>query len=101
MTDLHDEEWRLLHQRLRGISKRRAALDAEEARCLREAEDLRLWQWFGYVHMNEYLEHELGYGPQAGIERLRVARALAELPLIESSLADGILPYSAVRELTR
>ncbi len=68
---------------------------------MREAEDSRLWRWFGYVHMNEYLERELGYGPQAGIERLRVARALAELPFIEASLAEGVLPYSAVRELTR
>jgi hypothetical protein len=97
----HDEEWRQLHQRLRGIAKRRAALDAEEARCLREAYDRRLWQRFGYVHMVEYLERELGYGPQVGIERLRIARALAELPQIEASLAEGSLPYSAVRELTR
>jgi len=97
----HDEEWRLLHQRLRGIAKQRAALDAEEARCLREAVDSRLWRRFGYVHMNEYLERELGYAPQVGIERLRVARALAELPLIEVNLAEGALSYSAVRELTR
>jgi hypothetical protein len=100
-ADLREEEWRLLHQRLRGIAKRRAALDAEEARCLREADDSRLWRRFGYVHMNEYLERELGYGPQVGIERLRVAHALAKLPLLEASLAEGALPYSAVRELTR
>jgi RuvA, C-terminal domain len=97
----HDETWRLLHERLRGIAKRRAALDAEEARYLREADDTRLWRRFGYVHMNEYLERELGYGPQVGTERLRVAHALAGLPLIEASLAEGVLPYSAVRELTR
>jgi hypothetical protein len=99
--DSHDEEWRLLHERLRGIAKRRAALDAEEARCLREADDSRLWRRFGCVHMNEYLERELGYGPQVGIERLRVAHALAKLPLIEAGLAEGALSYSAVRELTR
>ena len=101
MTDLHEEGWRLLHRRLHGIARRRAALDAEEARCLRDADESKLWRRFGYVHMNEYLEHELGYGPQVSIERLRVARALAELPLIEANLAEGALPYSAVRELTR
>ena len=100
-TVQHDEEWRLLHQRLHGIAKRRGALDAEEAQCLRKAHDMKLWQRFGYAHMNEYLEREVGYGPQAGTERLRIARVLAELPQIEASLADGGLPYSAVRELTR
>jgi hypothetical protein len=51
--------------------------------------------------MNEYLERELGYAPQVGIERLRIAHALATLPQIEARLTDGGLPYSAVRELTR
>jgi hypothetical protein len=97
----NDETWRVLHQRLCGISKRRAALDAEEARCLREAIAVQLWRRLGYVHLNEYLEHELGYAPQAGLERVRVAQALARLPRIEASLGDGVLSFSAVRELTR
>lgn len=95
------ETWRVLHQRLCGISKRRAALDAEEARCLREAVAVRLWRRLGYVHLNEYLERELGYAPQAGTERIRVALALAQLPRIEASLGEGALSFSAVRELTR
>ncbi|HMG22147.1 MAG TPA: hypothetical protein VK607_12540, partial [Kofleriaceae bacterium] len=80
---------------------RRAQLDAEEARYLREAIAIKLWLRLGYVHFNEYLERELGYAPQVGIERVRVAHALAELPLIEASLAEGELVFSAVRELTR
>jgi hypothetical protein len=64
-----------LHERLRGIARRRAALDAEEARCLREAHDIRLWRRLGYAHMNEYFERELGYSPRVGVERLRVALA--------------------------
>jgi hypothetical protein len=95
------ETWRVLHQRLCGISKRRAALDAEEARCLREAIAVRLWRRLGYVHLNEYLERELGYAPQVGAERIRVALALAQLPRIEASLGEGALSFSAVRELTR
>src|SRR4051794_24517020 len=97
----NDENWRSLHERLRGIARRRAALDAEEARCLRDAYAMKLWWQLGYAHMNEYLERELGYSPQVGIERLRVAHALAELPQIEASLGGGHLPFSAVRELTR
>lgn len=101
MASVNDETWRVLHQRLCGISKRRAALDAEEARCLREAIAVQLWRRLGYVHLNEYLERELGYAPQAGIERVRVAQALALLPRIEASLGEGMLSFSAVRELTR
>jgi hypothetical protein len=95
------QTWELLHERLRGIARRRAALDAEEARCLREAHDMKLWRHLGYAHMNEYLEREIGYAPQVGVERLRIALALATLPQIEASLNDGWLSYSAVRELTR
>jgi hypothetical protein len=95
------EAWQLLHERLRGIARRRAALDAEEARCLRQAHAMKLWRRLGYAHMNEYLERELGYTPQVGIERLRIALALATLPQIEAKLNDGWLSYSAVRELTR
>ena len=97
----NQENWRSLHERLRGIARRRAALDAEEARCLREACAMRLWRQLGYAHMNEYLERELGYSPQVGIERLRVAHSLAELPLLEAGLGAGDLAFSAVRELTR
>src|SRR5262245_45140073 len=95
------QAWQLLHERLRGIARRRAALDAEEAKCLREAHAMKLWRRLGYAHMNEYLEREIGYAPQVGVERLRIALALATLPQIEASLQNGRLPYSAVRELTR
>src|SRR4029079_18480083 len=101
MMEKDQENWRALHERLRGIARRRAALDAEEARCLREAYAMRLWRRLGYAHMNEYLERELGYSPQVGIERLRVAHALADLPQTEASLDAGHLAFSAVRELTR
>ena len=101
VSNLRLTDWQSLHQQLRGIAKRRAALDAEEARCLREADAVRLWRRLGYVHMAEYLERELGYGPQVGAERLWVARELGELPHTEAGLADGTLCYSAVRELSR
>jgi hypothetical protein len=65
VANLRLESWQALHQRLRGIAKRRAALDAEEAQCLREAQALQLWRQLGYVHMAEYLERELGYGRSA------------------------------------
>jgi hypothetical protein len=43
----------------------------------------------------------LGYGPKAAKERMRVALALDELPLVADSLAKGEQSYSAIKELTR
>jgi hypothetical protein len=101
VANLEVERWQVLHQQLRTIVQRRAVLDAEEARCLREAYALQLWRQLGYIHMGEYLEWEMGYGPQVGAERLRVARELGALPQMEARLTTGELSYSAVRELTR
>ena len=86
---------------LRGIAKRRAGLDAEEVRWLREAEAAQIWKPLGMVSMLDYLERALGYTPRVALERLRVARALAELPVLTAALAAGALPFTAVRELAR
>jgi hypothetical protein len=97
----HEAEWVRLDQRLRGIAARRAALDVEEARLLRQAEEVKLWRGFGCGSAIEYLERVLGYAPRTALERLRVARALGELPLMEEALGKGELAHSAARELSR
>lgn len=94
-------DWRDVDRDLRSLAQRRAALDAREARLLREAERLEIWRPLGMVSALDYMERVLGYRPQAAGERLRVARALAALPLLETALDEGKLNYSAVRELTR
>ena len=94
-------DWRMVDSALRAIAKRRAGLDADEARWLREAEVLEVWRPLGMVSALDYLERVLGYSPRVGQERLRVARALGELPVLERALTAGVLSYSAVRELTR
>ncbi len=96
-----EQDWKGLHQRLRSIAKRRVALEAEEAGLLLDAEESRLYRRLGYTTMHEYMERELHYGPHAANERLRVAHALVELPLIAELFRDGELCFSAVRELTR
>ncbi|MDQ3339359.1 MAG: hypothetical protein M4D80_29695 [Myxococcota bacterium] len=69
-----EADWKALHQRLRGIAKRRVALEAEEASYLVEAEETQLYRRLGYTTMIEYMERELH---------------------------EGELCFSAVRELTR
>src|SRR5258706_6638468 len=80
------EDCRLIHRRLKGIAKQRAALDAQEARDLAMAEELEVWKVFGYATMFAYLEGELGYRPHTAGERLRVALALADLPVMTAQL---------------
>src|SRR5438067_4477616 len=96
-----DCDWREVDRELRGIAKRRATLDAEEARWLREAQRLMIWREVGCGSLAEYMERRLGYAPHTAMERLRVALAIEALPAIEFALASGDLPFSAVRELTR
>src|SRR5689334_303995 len=96
-----DPRWQVVDRALRRIAGRRAALDAEEARWLREAEALQIWKPLGMVSALDYLERVLGYAPRTAHDRLRVARALGELPRLAAALASDDLTFSAVRELTR
>ena len=99
--DQAEPRWRTVDRALRDISVRRAALDADEARWLREAEALQIWRPLGMVSAMDYLERVLGYAPRTAQDRLRVARALGALPQLTAALAGGELSFSAVRELTR
>ncbi len=94
-------DWRHVHGMLKGIAARRSALDAEELIWLRRAVNLRIWRHLGMVDAADYMERELGYSPHTARERLRVAGALEELPVLEAALARGELCFSAVREVSR
>jgi hypothetical protein len=96
-----EPRWRVVDRALRDIAVRRAALDADEAQWLREAEALQIWRELGMVSALDYLERVLGYAPRTAQDRLRVARALGALPELTAALAGGNLSHSAVRELTR
>ena len=94
-------DWREVDRQLRTIAKKRAALDAEEVQWVREAERIQIWKRTGHSSMLAYLESLFGYTPKTADDRLRVARRLEALPLLTDALADGELPYSAVKELVR
>lgn len=93
--------WREIDRQLRRIARRRGALDVEELRWLARAERAELHRQLGMASMLEYVERVLGYGPKTGKDRPRVARKLEELPRLAAALDDGVLPFSAVRELSR
>ena len=61
----------------------------------------RGWDERGYCSLGNWLDHRCGLGPCAARERIRIGRALARLPGIDTAFRDGILSYSKVRAITR
>jgi hypothetical protein len=94
-------DWRVVDRELRGNARDRSRLDAHEMTWLRVAERLQIWKPLGMVSMLDYMERAMGYKPRAAQERLRVARALADLPLIAEALERDEMKFSPARELCR
>jgi len=85
------------------IAELSAHLDAASAHLLtliREF-DVRAGWNTGFRSCAAWLSWRVGLDPGAARERVRVARALATLPLLAEALARGELSYAKVRALTR
>ena len=55
----------------------------------------------GFASLREYAARRLGLKARQTEERVRVGRALVDLPLLDEALASGELCWSKVREATR
>ncbi|MDE2852288.1 MAG: DUF222 domain-containing protein [Acidobacteriota bacterium] len=55
----------------------------------------------GFLSCAQWLTWRIGLAPGAAREKVRVARALSDLPLISEAMKRGQLSYSKVRALTR
>lgn len=53
------------------------------------------------LHLASWLARNLGLGYGAAREKVRTARALGHLPLLDAAFRDGKLSYSKVRAVTR
>jgi hypothetical protein len=100
-THVRFRGWREIDRDMRRLAARRAALDVEEAKMLLEAKRAEIHKHLGYGSFVEYVERALGYAPNTGRDRVRVAEELETLPAIEEAWEEGRLSYSAVREMTR
>ncbi|MEZ4336753.1 MAG: hypothetical protein R3B82_09005 [Sandaracinaceae bacterium] len=60
-----------------------------------------VWRVHGYASMREYGERLFGFSGRGVEDRLRVARALGDLPRLRERFAAGALVYTVVRELCR
>jgi len=94
-------DWKHVHERLVSLGRDRAVHERELGRWLLAAQRLGAHARAGFASLREYAERLLGLDGRQTEERLRVARALAGLPLLDRALAAGAIVWSAARELTR
>jgi hypothetical protein len=86
------------------IAEHAAHLDAATHRLLtliRRFDEAGGWANQGALSCAHWLSWRIGLDLGAAREHVRVARALAELPLLDDALRHGRLSYSKVRALTR
>ncbi len=80
---------------------RLAAATAAWLRLVAEFDRREGWHGIGILSCAHWLAWQCGMSPGAAREHVRVARALADLPLLSAAFAEGRLSYSKVRALTR
>jgi hypothetical protein len=61
----------------------------------------KAYERHGFAHLAQWLNWQCGIRAGAAREKVRVARALAELPLISDAFSKGEISYSKVRAMTR
>ncbi|RLB45798.1 MAG: hypothetical protein DRI90_28045 [Deltaproteobacteria bacterium] len=86
------------------IAEAAAHIDAATHRLLtniRRFDACGGWYRQGARTCAHWLSYRIGLGVNAARERVRVARRLGQLPLIDAALRDGIMSFSKVRAMTR
>ena len=86
------------------IAELAAHLDAATHRLLtliRRFDEARGWADQGALSCAHWLSWRIGLERGAAREHVRVARAIADLPLADHALRQGLVSYSKVRALTR
>ena len=69
--------------------------------CIRQFDAECGWAAQGAVSCAHWLSWRIGLDPATAREKVRVARALGQLPAIDAALKSGRLSYAKVRALTR
>ena len=93
-----------LHKLGERIAELAASINSAEARMMTLIADFDRrggWKVGGYSSCAEWLAWRIGIKLGPARERVRTARALANLPQTADALADGSISYTKVRALTR
>src|SRR5262249_16971035 len=87
--------------RLRQAHRARRTAEHALAFYLKEANDRRLYEAFGYASIRHYAKDAADLTGRQTRELVRVAEALESLPLLAKAYACASLPWSSVREICR
>lgn len=82
-------------------SGRIAAAQAHLLALIAEFDRREAWGGHGLLSCAHWLSWRTGLGPTAARERVRVARALRDLPALDRAFSTGEIYWSQVRALTR
>ncbi len=99
--DLSQREIDALSDRIAELSAHITAATYRLLVLIREYDVSEGWHRAGFNSCARWLSWRIGIGAGAARERVRVARALEELPQLSSALERGELSYSVARALTR
>lgn len=91
----------VLEHKLTSRATEIAAAEAEWMEWLAEYDRRRGWVEWGCIGAAHWLSWKCGLSPSAARERVRVANALPDLPLVRAEFGEGRLSYSKVQALTR
>src|SRR5688572_8585416 len=83
------------------MAGRIAAGEARLLELIAEYDRRGAWHGTGILSLAHWLSWKLGMGLKPAYERVRVARALEELPLIRDAYRAGRMSWSQVRAVTR
>ena len=89
-----------LGERIATLAARIDAATYELLVLIREFDEKEGWSC-GFRNCAQWLTWRVGLAPGAARERVRVAHALGDLPLMSEAMKRGELSYSKVRALTR
>jgi hypothetical protein len=99
-ASLSAAELEQLGEEIAELSAHLEAATARLLRLIREFDARKGWNT-GFRSCAEWLSWRVGLDPGAAREKVRVARALGELPQLAAALGRGELSYAKLRALTR
>ena len=88
-------------QRIIELHAHMNAIDHAILTELREFDRGREWERDGATSCAAWLGWKIGTGRKASGERVRVARALGDLPKLDDAMRRGLLSYTQLRAITR
>ena len=101
MDDSRDWPLERLEREIGGLAAHIHAATCRWLELVAEYDRREGWAEWGAKSCAQWLAHQCALAPSAAREHVRVARSLAELPLIRAAFGRGELSYSQVRALSR